>query len=138
MIHLTCVGFVTKKGVEYKKMGKYEVYKVNLRTNVKVKKGVMRTAVVCASFWGTNYDYLEKYLAPYDQITIIGELSDMEVVPAQKETEMDLLILNVKGLTCSLPKRDEIDGPNKSRIAQQRIETLRPDPAVDEDVPVDF
>jgi hypothetical protein len=138
MITPTFIGFVTKKGVEYQKMGKYEVYKVNIRTNIKVKRGLMRTVVVCASFWGANYDYLEKYLAPYDQIAITGELRDVEIIPATKETEMDLIIMKVNGFTCSLPKREDVDGPNKSRIAQQRLETLRPDPAVDEDVAVEF
>jgi hypothetical protein len=138
MITPTFVGFITQKGVTYQKMGRYEVYKVNIRTSIKVKKGLLRTVVVCASFWGANYQYLEQYLAPYDQIAVTGELSDVEIIPATKDTEMDLIILKVRGYSCSLPRREDVDGPNKSRVAQQRLETLRPDPVVDQDVEVEF
>jgi hypothetical protein len=133
----TVTGYVTSKGVEKTELGGREAYRIRLRDTILVKKGEKRQVLSSFTFWGAYHAYLAQYIAPYDQITIIGELNRVEILEP-KEGQVDgLICMDLNGLHCTLPKREDADAGNKRRSVKQRAETLKPDPpsAGDDDIP---
>jgi hypothetical protein len=139
MIVTTFTGYVTSKGVESKLIqDKYQVYILRLRGELRPKKGVKKVCVAEFTFWGKNYEYLQKFIAPYDHITAVGELLDTRSLPPKGEDEMEMIMLYMRGLTCALPKREDADGANKTRVSQQRRETLKPEPPAEKEEEIPF
>lgn len=133
----TVTGYVTSKGVQETTIAGKQVYKISLRVSIRPRKNETRTVIATADFWGAYNSYLQKFIAPYDYITLTGELRGVDIL-APKEGQVDgLIMLNLNGLHCNLPKRDDSDGANKSKITKQKREALKPDP-VEEDEEIPF
>jgi hypothetical protein len=134
----TVTGYVTQKGVQKSDINGSEVYRISLRDNIIPRKGEKRTVVATATFWGSYNSRLQEYIAPYDQVTLTGELTKVDILEPRDGQVDGLIILELKGLHCNFPKRDDADGANKKRTAKQRVETLKPDPAATEDEEIPF
>lgn len=133
---ITVTGYVTNKGVEELDF-KSVAYKFVVKDLLNAGKGEDRTPIlVNCTFWGKYHENLTKFVAPYDQITVIGALRKI-VNYTPKDSETPITILELNGLHYTLPKRDDADGINKTRGSKQRKETLKPDPAGpgDEEIP---
>jgi single-stranded DNA-binding protein len=137
MITATFVGYVTSKGVQANAIKGYDTYRVTLKDSIRQGKDKSRLALYTCTFWGKNFSYLEKYVAPYDQMTIVGEIRNVRVGAPEKEGDSEILYFDIDAKYAALPRREDSDGANKSRIQAQRRETLKPDPAkeADEEIP---
>ena len=135
----TVTGYVSQKGVQELELGGQPVYKINMRKTLvkgRGEKAERQTVLVSVLFWGKYNSSLMKFVAPYDQITVIGELQKQSSY-TNKDSGEEIPIFEMNGMHYSLPKRDDADGANKTRSTKQRVETLKPDPAGvdDEEIP---
>ena len=134
----TVTGYVTGKGVQKQTAGNSEVYRISLRNTIIPRKDERRTVVTTATFWGKYNARLQEFIAPYDHITLVGELTKVEILEPREGQVDGLIVTELKGLHCELPKREDADGSNKKRAAKQRVETLKPDPAQPDDEEIPF
>lgn len=133
--HVT--GYVTAKGVERKEIGGSIVYEVSLKDFLRPSKDRKVTVVHTFAFWGKQGENLLRFVAPYDQITAVGETRDIRIIEPKNRDAESLPCFSYRGMHYSFPKRDDADGDARSRATRKRRETLQPDPAVvdDEEIP---
>jgi single-stranded DNA-binding protein len=102
MFSATATGYVSKKGVTHKEVGQQMVYEFQLLCNHNSGKC---TSLVSCSVWGKRGSIIEQYVKPGDQFTVVGEIGNIRIMPANDEQSKELYVVNFNVKDFELPKR---------------------------------